>query len=345
VALGRHVLRLLGRGQRAAVRGHHALGRVRPAPQPRLARVLAPAGRHRPLRPRRRLRAGRPGHGARDAARVPRAARRPRRGARPLHRADGRGHLVGQRRRDARFPGSDLRALLPQPRPADLHGPAGVADGAGRQPLLREGLPRPLPRQGAPGGGREVAAAPGGGRRGADDGRGLGALRPRRRGVPRGRGPRAVERPVPRRETPPRSVEILQERHLAPHGYVVHAAQPARLGIVELPPLRGGGCPEARLRHVRHEPSPRPPCPKDISRHAEPAARTGPQDGIETHRLPPPRLRLPRLRSQAELPSLNGARSTWFCGSYFGYGFHEDAVQSALRVAAAFARRPQEARL
>jgi predicted NAD/FAD-binding protein len=58
-----------------------------------------------------------------------------------------------------------------------------------------------------------------------------------------------------------------------------------------------------------------------------------------------PTFDFPALRSQAELPSLNGVRSTWFCGSYFGYGFHEDAVQSGLRVAAGFARRPQEVRL
>jgi predicted NAD/FAD-binding protein len=42
------------------------------------------------------------------------------------------------------------------------------------------------------------------------------------------------------------------------------------------------------------------------------------------------------LRSQAALPSLNGERSTWFCGSYFGYGFHEDAVKSAVAVAKDF---------
>jgi predicted NAD/FAD-binding protein len=35
------------------------------------------------------------------------------------------------------------------------------------------------------------------------------------------------------------------------------------------------------------------------------------------------------MASQEELPSLNGRRGTWFCGSYFGYGFHEDAVRSA----------------
>lgn len=47
------------------------------------------------------------------------------------------------------------------------------------------------------------------------------------------------------------------------------------------------------------------------------------------------------LATQGRLPSLNGVRSTWFCGSYFGYGFHEDAVRSALAVARDFAPAPR----
>ena len=39
------------------------------------------------------------------------------------------------------------------------------------------------------------------------------------------------------------------------------------------------------------------------------------------------------LRTQTELPTLNGVRHTYFCGSYFGYGFHEDAARSGLQVA------------
>jgi len=39
------------------------------------------------------------------------------------------------------------------------------------------------------------------------------------------------------------------------------------------------------------------------------------------------------LSSQRELWSLQGRRRTWFCGSYFGFGFHEDALQSGLAVA------------
>lgn len=42
------------------------------------------------------------------------------------------------------------------------------------------------------------------------------------------------------------------------------------------------------------------------------------------------------LSTQEKLPSLNGVRRTFFCGSYFGYGFHEDAVKSALAVTRLF---------
>lgn len=39
------------------------------------------------------------------------------------------------------------------------------------------------------------------------------------------------------------------------------------------------------------------------------------------------------IAAQDELWSLQGVRSTWFCGSYFGHGFHEDGLQSGLAVA------------
>ena len=45
------------------------------------------------------------------------------------------------------------------------------------------------------------------------------------------------------------------------------------------------------------------------------------------------------VASQPLLQKLNGARDTWFCGSYFGYGFHEDAVRSAVHVARGFGVR------
>ncbi|BCA79297.1 FAD-dependent oxidoreductase [Desulfuromonas sp. AOP6] len=42
------------------------------------------------------------------------------------------------------------------------------------------------------------------------------------------------------------------------------------------------------------------------------------------------------MATQRELPDLNGKQRTFFCGSYFGYGFHEDAVRSGVAVAKSF---------
>jgi predicted NAD/FAD-binding protein len=48
------------------------------------------------------------------------------------------------------------------------------------------------------------------------------------------------------------------------------------------------------------------------------------------------------IAAQARLWTLQGTRRTWFCGAYFGAGFHEDALQSGLAVAEALGgvRRP-----
>jgi hypothetical protein len=42
------------------------------------------------------------------------------------------------------------------------------------------------------------------------------------------------------------------------------------------------------------------------------------------------------LAAQARHHELNGARRTWFCGAYWGKGFHEDGVRSALAVCSDF---------
>jgi uncharacterized protein len=42
----------------------------------------------------------------------------------------------------------------------------------------------------------------------------------------------------------------------------------------------------------------------------------------------------------ARLPALNGVRNTYYCGSYFGYGLHEDAIRSAVEVARALGVEP-----
>ncbi len=35
---------------------------------------------------------------------------------------------------------------------------------------------------------------------------------------------------------------------------------------------------------------------------------------------------------QKELNSLQGKKRTWYCGAYFGYGFHEDGIKSAINL-------------
>ncbi|WP_409525833.1 NAD(P)/FAD-dependent oxidoreductase [Nitrincola sp. MINF-07-Sa-05] len=44
---------------------------------------------------------------------------------------------------------------------------------------------------------------------------------------------------------------------------------------------------------------------------------------------------LESISAQKKLWALQGHRNTWFCGAYFGYGFHEDGLQAGLAVAEA----------
>jgi uncharacterized protein len=38
------------------------------------------------------------------------------------------------------------------------------------------------------------------------------------------------------------------------------------------------------------------------------------------------------VRAQQRWSDINGLRRTWFCGAWWGWGFHEDGVASARRV-------------
>jgi len=48
------------------------------------------------------------------------------------------------------------------------------------------------------------------------------------------------------------------------------------------------------------------------------------------------------IRAQRRIWQLQGRRNSWFCGAYFGSGFHEDGLQAGLAVAEALGgvRRP-----
>ncbi len=45
-----------------------------------------------------------------------------------------------------------------------------------------------------------------------------------------------------------------------------------------------------------------------------------------------PYFNLETLKHQKELSSLQGKKRTWYCGAYFGYGFHEDGLNSGINL-------------
>lgn len=64
-----------------------------------------------------------------------------------------------------------------------------------------------------------------------------------------------------------------------------------------------------------------------------PTREIAPEAVIRTDVYDHPLFDAAAIAAQAELWSLQGVRDTWFCGSYFGHGFHEDGLQSGLAVA------------
>ena len=67
-----------------------------------------------------------------------------------------------------------------------------------------------------------------------------------------------------------------------------------------------------------------------------PQTEIDPQKIINQTVLTHPMYSFKSMNSQKSLRERNGRRNTWLCGSYFGYGFHEDAVQSSVEIAHAF---------
>jgi hypothetical protein len=70
--------------------------------------------------------------------------------------------------------------------------------------------------------------------------------------------------------------------------------------------------------------------------------RREPKEAIHEQRYEHPIFDAPAMRAQRRLWVLQGQARTWFCGSYFGAGFHEDGLQAGLAVAEAVGavRRP-----
>jgi uncharacterized protein len=58
------------------------------------------------------------------------------------------------------------------------------------------------------------------------------------------------------------------------------------------------------------------------------------------HLFSHPRFDARAIEAQTSLPLIQGIGRTWFCGSYTGWGFHEDGLRSGLEVAAALGAPP-----
>lgn len=73
-----------------------------------------------------------------------------------------------------------------------------------------------------------------------------------------------------------------------------------------------------------------------------PLSPPDPAKVIETRMFEHPRFNAAAIRAQKQLWSLQGAGGIWWCGAYFGAGFHEDGLQAGLAVAEAIGgvRRP-----
>jgi uncharacterized protein len=65
-------------------------------------------------------------------------------------------------------------------------------------------------------------------------------------------------------------------------------------------------------------------------------ARIDPDRVIKRIRYDHPAYTPEGVRAQSRVAEISGVRRTHFCGAYWGWGFHEDGVNSALRVATAF---------
>ncbi len=61
-----------------------------------------------------------------------------------------------------------------------------------------------------------------------------------------------------------------------------------------------------------------------------------PAQVIETREFAHPVFTHAALAAQRRWAEISGVRRTHYCGAYWGYGFHEDGVQSAVRVCASF---------
>jgi predicted NAD/FAD-binding protein len=87
------------------------------------------------------------------------------------------------------------------------------------------------------------------------------------------------------------------------------------------------------------------PCKTDVMVTLNPFAAPRPEHVIARFDYEHPVFDQAAIAAQQQLPSIQGRRGLWFAGAWSGYGFHEDGLKSALRVAADFDLAPAWAKV
>jgi len=87
------------------------------------------------------------------------------------------------------------------------------------------------------------------------------------------------------------------------------------------------------------------PCQTDVMVTLNPYAAPAPAHVIERFDYEHPIFDQAAVAAQQQLASIQGRRGIWFAGAWTGYGFHEDGLKSALRVAADFSLAPAWAKV
>lgn len=102
---------------------------------------------------------------------------------------------------------------------------------------------------------------------------------------------------------------------------------------------RGGGAPVALTYWMNRLQNIDPASPLFVT--LNPPLGPAPQTVLGSFAYDHPIFDAEAMAAQASLPNIQGWNRTWFCGSWCGYGFHEDGLTSGLAVAEALgARRP-----
>jgi len=87
------------------------------------------------------------------------------------------------------------------------------------------------------------------------------------------------------------------------------------------------------------------PCETDVMVTLNPFETPRQQHVMARYQYEHPVFDQAAIDAQQQLATIQGQRGLWFAGAWTGYGFHEDGLKSALRVAAAFGVAPAWAQL